>query len=74
MTTKKQQEYALGLKNQDDRRLIESKQTLYNYYHSSPTKAKEIPDIEELGLSEEEVEDFGKEFLKNVNELAEIDE
>lgn len=46
----------------------------YDVYHLSPTKAKQPPNIEELGLSEDDVEEFGKAFLKNVNELAEIDE
>ena len=41
---------------------------------SQPKEISEIPNLEELGLSEEDVEEFGKLFLKNVDELAEIDE
>ena len=44
------------------------------YHSSQPKEISEIPNLEELGLSEEDVEEFGKLFLKNVDELAEIDE
>ena len=37
-------------------------------------QTKKPVDIETLGLTEEDVEEFGKVFLKNVDELAEIDE
>ena len=33
-----------------------------------------VPNLEDLGLTEEDVEEFGKAFLKNIDELAEIDE
>ena len=38
------------------------------------TKQREPVNIEDLGLTEKDVEDFGRMFLKNVNELAEIDD
>ena len=38
------------------------------------TSTDTATDIEKLGLTEKDIEEFGEHFLKNVDKLAEIDE